>query len=619
VYVPQKITQDLSHSFYVGVRLKPGISKAAAQSQLDPLIHQFAKETPKHFPTVPFHLKLRGFNDDFLQNLGGIPYLLFGAVSMLLLIGCGNVSILLLARATSRNHEFAVRSAIGASRARIVRQLLTESLLISLTGAALGLFIAYRSLDLIVANLPQNSFPHEAAIRINLPVLLFCIAVAVATGILFGLWPAIQVSKPNVSQIMQAATRKVAGGVSGRRFHGTLIAGQLALTLLMLTTAGVAIEAFLRMLHMNLGYDPHNIMSVGIPVHEGTYKTWPERVAYFERLRSAAAEVPGVTMTAISTNATPPSNGNQTHFEIAGRPSGTEQPSRLNFVSPEYFPALRILMAQGRIWDQTENHNAAPVVVINQTLAKRYFPNGDAIGQSIKFPEMRDEPPFNLAATGANGNLLIVGIIQDKLDDGLAKPILPEAFVPYTLGLRMGTQILVRSEVSPLTLLHAVSAKVNSIDHDQQTNSGTQDLEHWIQDQPEWARGRLLTWLFGAFAALALAMSAVGLYSVVSYAVVQRTNEFGIRMALGAQRTHVLAIVFRSTVASVGSGVLAGIVLTLALSKLMALWATDSTSAFNPLVIIGATLVLAGVAALACALPASRAAGVDPMKAIRYE
>jgi predicted permease len=619
VYLPKKITQDIVPAFYVGIRLKSGVTKAAAESALDPLIHRFAQETPKHFPTGPFHLKLRGFNDDFLEHLGGIPYLLFGAVSMLLLIGCGNVSILLLARATSRNHEFAVRSAIGASRARIIRQLLTESLLISLTGAALGLFIAYRSLDLIVANLPQNSFPHEAAIRINLPVLLFCIAVAIATGIVFGLWPAIQVSKPNVSQIMQAATRKVAGSVSGRRFHGSLIAGQLALTLLLLTTAGVAIEGFLRMLHMNVGYDPHNIMSVGIPVHEGTYKTWPERVAYFERLRSAAAEVPGVTMTAISTNATPPSNGNQTHFEISGRPSSTEQPARLNFVSPEYFPALRILMAQGRIWDQTENHNAAPVVVINQTLAKRYFPNGNAIGQSIKFPELRDQPPFNLMAPGANGNLLIVGVIQDKLDDGLANPILSEAFVPYTLGMRMGTQILVRSEVSPLTLLHAVSAKVNAIDHDQQTNSGTEDLEQWIQDQPEWARGRLLTWLFGAFAALALAMSAVGLYSVVSYSVVQRTNEFGIRMALGAQRSHVLAIVFHSTVASVGSGVVAGIVLTLALSKVMSHWATDSASSFNPLVIIGATLILAAVAALACALPARRAAEVDPMKAIRYE
>ena len=236
-----------------------------------------------------------------------------------------------------------------------------------------------------------------------------------------------------------------------------------------------------------------------------------------------------------------------------------------------------------------------------------------------KFPELRDEPPFNLTASAANGNLLIVGIIQDKLDDGLANPILPEAFVPFTLGMRMYTQILVRSETAPLSLLHAVSAKVNSIDHDQQTNSGTEDLDRWIQDQPEWARGRLLTWLFGAFAVLALAMSAVGLYSVVSYSVVQRTNEFGIRMALGAQRTHVLAIVFRSTVASVGSGVVAGIVLTLALSKVMAHWATGNTGSFNPVVIVGAILVLAAVAGLACALPARRAARVDPMKAIRCE
>jgi hypothetical protein len=324
-------------------------------------------------------------------------------------------------------------------------------------------------------------------------------------------------------------------------------------------------------------------------------------------------------MAAISTNATPPSNGNQTHFEISGRPSTSEQPTRLNFVSPEYFPALRILMAQGRIWNQAENHNAAPVIVINQTFARRYFPNGDAIGHAIKFPDVRDAPPFNLVAPTANGNLQIVGIIQDKLDDGLANPILPEAFVPYTLGMRMGTQILVRSEASPLTLLHAVSAKVNSIDHDQQTNAGTEDLDHWIQDQPEWARGRMLTWLFGAFAALALAMSAVGLYSVVSYTVAQRTNEFGIRMALGAQRTHVLAIVFRSTVASVGSGVAAGVVLTLALNALIAHGHTDSNYSFNPLVILGATIVLGSVAALACALPARRAAGVDPMKAIRYE
>jgi len=240
VYVPQKITQDLSHTFYVGIRLKPGVSRAAAESALEPLIKQFALQTPKHFPTVPFHLKLLGFNDDFLQQLGGIPYLLFGAVSLLLLIGCGNVSILLLARASARSQEFAVRSAIGASRMRIVRQLLTEALLLSLSGAALGLLIAYKSLDLIVANLPPNSVPHEAAIHVNLAVLSFCIAVAVATGVLFGLWPALQASRPEVSQIMQSGTRKVAGSVRGRRFHGTLIACQLALTLLMLSTAAAA-------------------------------------------------------------------------------------------------------------------------------------------------------------------------------------------------------------------------------------------------------------------------------------------------------------------------------------------------------------------------------------------
>jgi len=620
MYLPKKITQDIVPAYYVGIRLKPGVTKAAAQSALDPLIHQFALETPKHFPTTPFHLKLRGFNDDFLERLGGIPYMLFGAVSMLLLIGCGNVSILLLARATARNQEFAVRSAIGASRMRIVRQLLTESLLISLTGAAIGVAIAYKTLDFIVANLPQNSIPHEATYQINMPVLLFSIAVAIATGILFGLWPALQVSRPDFSHIMKSASRKVAGSVSGRRFHGSLIAGQLALTLLMLAAAGAAIQGFLHMLHMNLGYDPHGVMSVGIPVHEGTYKTWAERSAYFDQLRSAVAGVPGVTMAAISTNATPPSNGMNSNVQIVGKPSGTDQPSRLNFVSSGYFPVLRIVMAQGRIWDATQEHNAAPVAVVNQSFAKRYFPAGDAIGQSIHFPDLRDAPPFVLMPPAGNGNLLIVGVIEDKLDDGLANPILPEAFVPYTYGMRMGTQILVKSDGSPLRLLHAVGAKVNSLDHDQQIQGNVEDLEHWISDEPEWARGKLLTWLFGAFAALALVMSAVGLYSVVSYSVVQRTSEFGIRMALGAPKTHVLRMVFRSVLVSVGSGLLAGALLTSVLGRVIAHWAADQHfSLGSPLLLAASAATLALVAAVACLIPARRAAAVQPITAIRYE
>jgi predicted permease len=617
VYLPLKVTGDQVKSFYAGVRLKPGVSHAQANAALQPLIDQFAKETPKHFP--PDHLRLHvvGLNEDFIKQLGGTLALLFGAVATLLMIGCGNVSILLLARATARQHEFAVRSAIGATRNRIIRQLLTEALLLSLTGAGLGLLLAYRILALIVANLPEFSFPHEAAIQINLPVLAFCIVVAVGTGILFGLWPAWQLSRPEVSQIMQSNSRKTIGSVSGRRTHNALIAGQIALTLLMLAGAGAAIEGFLRVMHTNLGYDPHNIMSVGIPIHDGTYKTWAERAAYFEQLHDKVAEVPGISTVAISSNATPPSNGFTTKFEILGKPAAQDQTFRFNMVSREYFPALRIPLLQGRIWDQDETHRGAAVMVINQTLARRYFPNGDAVGHSIKVPEVVAQPPYLLTAPGSEGWQLIVGVVADKLDDGLSKPIVPEVFVPYTMAMGMYTQVLVRSEVPPLTLLHAVRAKVNSIDHDQQTNGDVRDLEHWITRMPEWARGQLVSWLFGAFAALALALAAVGLYSVVSYTVAQRTNEFGIRIALGARRGHVLGIVFRSTVVSVGGGILAGIVLTVALNKVMASWAAESSR--DPLLLFAATCLLSLVATLACAIPAWRAAGVNPMKAIRYE
>jgi putative ABC transport system permease protein len=617
VYLPLKITGDPAKSFYAGVRLKPGISHAQANAALEPLIFQFAKETPKHFPTDRLHLHVVGLNEDFVKQLGGTLYLLFGAVALLLLIGCGNVSILLLARATARQHEFAVRSAIGASQSRIIRQLLTESLLLSLTGAALGLVLAYKTIAVIVANLPEFSFPHEAAIQLNLPVLIFCIVVAVSTGILFGLWPALQLSKPEVSQVMQANTRKTTGDAKGRRMHAVLIGGQIALTLLMMAGAGAAIEGFLKVANTRLGYDPHNIMSVGIPIHDGSYKTWPDRAAYFEQIYSKVAEVPGVKVAAVSSNATPPDNGFNTKFEIVGKPSSADQTFRVNLVSKEYFPALKIPLMQGRIWDEAETRRGAALAVVNQTFVKRYFPGGDAVGHTFKVPDLKPDPPYFLIAPGVENGFLIVGVTADKLDQGLSKPILPEAFVPYTVAMGMYTQVLVRADQSPLKLLHSVRTAVNSIDPDQQTNGDVRDLEHWIMRTPEWARGQLVAWLFGAFAALALALASVGLYSVVAYTVVQRTNEFGIRIALGAKKGHVLGIVFRSTVASVGVGIIAGVVLTLALNKVMATWAAESSR--DPLLLLAATAVLSLVATAACMIPAWRAAGVNPMTAIRYE
>lgn len=617
VYLPLKVTGDLVHAYFVETRLRPGITHPQADAALQPLIQQFAQETPKHFPEGKLRVHVVGINEQFVKELGGTLYLLFGAVTLLLLIGCGNVSILLLARATARQHEFALRSAVGASRNRIIRQLLTEALVVSLTGAGLGLLLAYQAVSLIVANLPEFSFPHEAAIRINLPVLLFSIGVAIATGLLFGLSPAWQLSRPEVNQVMQSNSRKAIGSVRGRRIHSALIAGQIALTLIMLAGAGAAIGGFLRVAHTRLGYDPHNIMSVGIPIREGAYKTWEERRTYFEQLHDKVAQIPGVMIAAISTNATPPANGFNTRFDILGKPSGQDQTLRVNVVSREYFPALRIPLLQGRIWDGDEEHRAAPVVIVNQTLARRYFPGGDAIGHSIKTPALVPQPPFLLTAPGADGWMQIIGVMADKLDDGLSRPIVPEVFMSYTRALPMYTQVLVRTPGSPLEMLHTVRVAVNSVDRDQQTIGDVRDLEQWISRMPEFARSRLVSWLFGAFAFLALALAAVGLYSVVSYIAVQRTSEFGIRVALGASRFHVLRIVFSSTVVSVGGGILAGIALTLALNKVMATWAAESSR--NPLMLLLATCVLSLVATVACALPAWRASGLDPMTAIRYE
>ncbi len=616
VYLPLKVTQDQTRTYYVGLRLKPGVTHQTADAALQPLIDQFAKESPKHFPKGRFKLHLVGLNEDFEKQLGGTLYLLFSAVAFLLLIGCANVAILQLARGTARQHEFAIRAAIGAGRRRLIRQMLAEALLLSVIGAGFGVLLAYRVIGVIADLLPKYQFPHEAAIALNVPVLVFSVVLAIISGVLSGLWPSLQLSRPDVAQVMQSSSRRIAGNAQGQLTNNILIAAQIALTLVMLAGAGAAIRGFLTLLHTPLGYDPHNIMSVGIPVHDGAYPTWEARAAYFELLRNKVARVPGVAMAAISTNATPPSNGWNTAIEVLGTPAKDDQKIRVNFVSPGYFPILRIPLAQGRIWDEIENHHAARVAVINQTMARLYFPRG-AIGQSLKIPDLKSEPPFNLSPASDNPWLLIVGVIADKRDDGLRKPILPEAFIPYTLSMHMWTQILVRSQTSPLTLLHAIGKEVNSVDADQQISGQIQDLEHWIEGEQEWQQEHLVAWLFAAFAILAVALAAAGLYSVVSFSVEQRMNEFGIRMALGARQSDVWRVVFHSAVFSVGGGLLAGVLLTLALNSLLARWASGSSR--DTLVLLAATVLLASVATVACAAPARRASTVDPMTALRYE
>jgi ABC-type antimicrobial peptide transport system permease subunit len=287
-------------------------------------------------------------------------------------------------------------------------------------------------------------------------------------------------------------------------------------------------------------------------------------------------------------------------------------------VSPDYFAALRIPLLQGRIWDATENHNGALVAVINRTMAQRYFPGGDVIGRAIRLPDFDNRPPLILTAPQLSESWLsIVGIVEDARNDGLRNPVQPAIYVPFTLSMAQGTQILVRSQVPPLTLLHSVHQQIKAVNAEQQTDSRVADLETWISNEPEWQQGRLVSWIFGGFAGLALALAAVGLYSVVSYSVAQRTNEFGIRMALGAQRGHVVRIVFSSTLVSVGSGIVAGLALTFGLNRMVAQWAEGN--ARDPLILLVGTLVLVWVAVVACVVPALRASRVEPMTALRCE
>jgi predicted permease len=615
VYLPLKLLRDPGRTSVVNLLLRPGVSHATADAALQPLVQQFANYMPQDFP-ADFRVHVQGLNDWVVASMGGTLYLLFGAVMLLLVIGCGNVSILLLARGTARQHELAVRTAVGAGRLRIIRQLLTESLLLAAIGTVLGVLTAYGALALIQNLLPRSAFASEAVIRINLPVLFFSVMVALGTGVLFGLWPALQLSRTQVGEIMQSGARRLAGSVRGRRTHSGLIAGQVALTLLLLAAAGSAMKGFTQLIHQPLGYDPHNVMAIGIPLREDSYRTWPARAAYFEQLREKVAETSGVTSAAISTDATPPRNGWTIGFDILGVPATNTGIVSANLISPEYFAALRIPVLQGRIWSDAENSKGAHVAMINHTLAQRYFPNGDAIGHSLKLPGIDGNPatvlsPPNIATTW----LQIVGIVEDARNDGLRSAPRPSVYVPYTFSMGEGTEILVRSEVPPVTLQHAVREQLRAINPDQ--ISGAYDLETRLTYEPEWQQDHVAAWIFGIFAWLALALAAVGLHSVVSYTVAQRTNEFGIRMALGARRVDVLRMVFRSASISLGAGVLAGVALSLALNRIIAKWVQGNPS--DPAILLAGTILLGSVSGLACAIPARRASKVDPMIALRCE
>jgi predicted permease len=443
------------------------------------------------------------------------------------------------------------------------------------------------------------------------------VGLALLSGIVFGLFPALQSARPEISQVMQAGTRRLTGSVKGRRLHTALIAGQIALTLLLMTAAGAAIQGFIRMNTTPLGYEPQHVMSVVIPIGEDAHTTWADRARFFTELHDKIAAMPGVLSAGVSTNATPPNSGWRLPVEILGKSASQALEAHVEFVGPEYFATLRIPFLSGRTWDQSEIARGATLVLVNQAFVRHYLSGGDALGHAVRVPQFATLPPMARTANGATGWLQIIGVVGDSLNDGLDKPAAPAVYAPYTLMTVPFTQVLVRTQGEPLAMLHSIKQKIASIDPDQQTADNIRDLEGWIQREPEYARARLISLLFGAFSILALTLAAVGLYSVVSYTVVQRTSELGVRVALGARRRDVVRLVAFSAGTSVGLGIAAGLALSFGLNRLIVRWIESGTR--DPIMVLAASGLLILVAALACMVPARRALAVDPMTALRCE
>jgi predicted permease len=632
VYLPRSLLHDsvnppIHWPYTPWIKIKASVTTAQANEELGAIVHQFAKEFPARFPNQ-FHMQLEPIIVPYQQSTGHTFILLLAGVVLLLLIGCANCSVLLLARGQARQHELAVRSAIGASRWRIIRQLLIESLVIAFTGAALGVAASYW-LAKLPLQLSPTSFPAESVIRINIPILTFSITLALLSGIFFGLAPALRLSRPNLAHAMQSSLRRIAGK-PGKRSFNTLIVGQIALTLLLMATAGMAIGAFLHLNQLPLGYNPDHVMQAGIVMHWNNPHDWQaidsreKRTAFIDEIRQSIAAIPGVTSVAVGTDATPPYSGSEGTFEISGSPSGHEQQGRLHFVSPEFFTTLRISLLQGRIWDATENTRGDFIAIVNESFAHRFLEGKDPVGHQLRFPSRKPISPLEAMSPHADSWREIIGVVADVPNDGLDRPALPAIYLPYTASMPPFAQFQIRTQPEPLSLLQSIRAAVQSVSSDQQISNGSFDLHEAIERDAQYSRQRLFSILFGFFSALALILSLVGLFSVVSFSVAQRTTEFGVRMALGAPRSHILWIAAQTALQSVTLGVAIGISTDLLIDKLLSTWmntspasVTQASSAASNLT--GVTLILILCAISACLLPARRAASIPPTEALRYE
>jgi len=537
---------------------------------------------------------------------------MLGAVAFVLLIACANVANLLLVRAASRESEMAVRAALGAGGWRIVRQLVTESVLLAVIGGLFGTLLALWGVDLLLAMAPQG-LPRIDEVTVNASVLAFTAGVTLFTGVLFGIFPALHAARSNVGGMLKDAMRGSSGGVASRRARNSLVMAEMALAVVLLVGAGLLIRSFTKLLAVDPGFRPERVVTFAISAPDTKYSEYAQRRALVADLVERMKRVPGAQDAAVVTGLPLSNMMIRTTTHIVGTPQdppASRKATDVAMVTPGYFSTMGIRLVSGRDFTDRDGSGAPVVAIVNQEFAKRYFPNENPVGKRIELGWEQDT-----AATGGNMTLggEIVGVVGDVKRRGLSDEVYPETYASYMQPTFSSFSVVVRSTADPATVMAAIRSQVRELDRDLPLTDLRQLAEVVSASV---SRPRFYTMILGVFAAIALVLAAVGIYGVISYAVSMRTRELGIRIALGATGQQVSRLVLRQGVSLAFAGVVVGGVGAFWLSRLLTKL-LFGVSASDPLTFFGVAALLTGIAALACYVPARRAARVDPVLAMR--
>jgi putative ABC transport system permease protein len=585
-------------------RIKPGIDLQQAQTEMNGIAGQLEEQYPDF--NTGWGVNLVPIQEEFVGNIKLALWVLLAAVGFVLLIACANVANLLLARAASRQKEIAIRSALGARRGRIIRQLLTESILLSALGGVVGLVMAMWGLEVLLSLSPRDLLPVQA-IGLDVKVLGFTLGLSVLTGVIFGLAPAIEASRPNLNETLKEGGRESAFGGRSHRLRNIFVVAEIALSLVLLIGSGLMIRSFLSLQAVDPGFNADRVLTVRLALPGSKYREDHQVIAFYKQALDRIRGIPGVSA-ASAINFLPFSgSGAATSFEIEGRPqppAGEEPIVDSRVIAPDYFHTMGIPLVAGRIFSEREATEASHVVVINETMARQCWPDEDPIGKRVTISMMDSPAPSE-----------VIGVVADVKHEGLESTPRAMAYWPQPELTYSFMTLVIRTTTDPVAFAPAVRREILAIDKDQPI-AEVRSMEQLLAGSI--ARSKFSTTLLSIFASVALVLAAVGIYGVMAYSVTQRSHEIGIRMALGAQQSDVVRMVVRQGVIltgmGVGVGLAAALVLTRFISSLL-----FGVSATDPFSFAAISLLLTGVALAASLIPARRASRVDPMRALRYE